>query len=85
MNRIFFKYYFDITKINVLVSIVIGLQYIAICFGTYGILISFMIYRYYKNDQYYFYLNQGFTKTELMLKVFLINFTISFILLLITR
>jgi len=79
MNRLFFKYYYDITKINILVSILIGLQDIGICFGTFGTLISFFVYRYFKNDQYYFYLNQGFTKKELMFKVFMINFTISFI------
>ncbi len=66
MNSLFFKYYYDLTRINILVSIIIGLQYIVICFGTFGMLISFIIYRYYKNDQYYFYLNHGFTKKELI-------------------
>lgn len=80
MNRLFFKYYYDVTRINILVSIIIGLQDIAISFGSFGSLISFMIYRYYQNDQYYFYLNHGFTKKELMFKVFMINFTIAFIL-----
>lgn len=85
MSRLFLKYYYDTTKINILVSIIIGLQKIDICFGSFGTLFSFMIYRYYKNDQYYFYLNHGFTKTELMLKVFLINFSISLIIYFITK
>ena len=80
MNRLFLKYYFDTTKFNIIFSIVFGLQEIAICFGTFGTLFSFLIYRYYQNDQYFFYLNHGFTKKELMVKVFMINFTISFIL-----
>ena len=66
MNRLFFKYYFDITRINVLVSIIIGIQHIAICFGTFGMLISFFIYHYYQREQYYFYLNFGFTKIKLI-------------------
>lgn len=83
MNNLFFKYYCDITRINILVSIIIGLQEIAISFGSFGSVISFMIYRYFQNDQYYFYINQGFTKKELMVKVFMINLTIGLILYLI--
>jgi hypothetical protein len=86
MNRLLLKYYYDITRINILVTILIGLLTdIIICFGSFGILISFIIYRYYQNDQYYFYLNHGYTKTELMFKVFMINFTIALILFLIIK
>ncbi|MCW3071807.1 MAG: hypothetical protein JWO44_1697 [Bacteroidetes bacterium] len=93
MSRLFFKYYIDITRINILVTIVFGLltkvfglltNYI-ICFGTFGILISFLIYRQFQNQQYYFYQNQGYTKTELMAKVFTINFSIALILFLIIK
>lgn len=38
MNRLFFKYYYDITRINLLVSVLIGLQEFAICFGSAGML-----------------------------------------------
>ena len=78
MNRLFLKYYFDITRINVLVTLVIGLlSNFIICFGTFGVLISFFIYRQFQNEQYYFYLNQGYSKKELMFKVFAINFLIA--------
>lgn len=56
-----------------------------ICFGTFGMLISFMVYRQFQNDQYYFYLNQGYTKTELMTKVFGINLSIALLLFLIIK
>lgn len=86
MNRLFLKYYFDITRINILVSIFIGLfTNILICFGTFGILISFVIFRYFQNEQYYFYLNQGYTKAELMIKVFIINLLIALFLFLLIR
>ena len=84
MNRLFFKYYIDITRINIPTSIVIGyFTNVFICFGTFGVLISFMTYRYFQNDQYYFYLNHGYTKNELMFKVFIINFLIASLLFLI--
>lgn len=36
-----------------------------------------MVYRQFQNEQYYFYLNHGYTKTELMTKVFAINLSIA--------
>jgi len=83
MNRLFFKYYYDTTRINLLVSILVGLQEFAICFGSAGMIISFGVYRYFQNEQYTFYLNHGFTKRELMGKVMLINCTIALVLYLI--
>lgn len=60
MNKLFLKYYYDITKINILVTVLLGLQHFAIFFGTFGTAISFFVYRYFAGNQYYFYLNQGF-------------------------
>jgi len=86
MTNLFLKYYFDITKINLLVTLVIGFfSSFIICFGTFGTLISFMIYSYFQKEQYYFYLNQGFTKLELMRKTFLLNFLIATVLFVIFR
>ena len=81
VNRLFIKYYIDTTRINVLVTLIIGLlTNFIICFGTFGTLISFFVYRQFQNEQYYFYLNHGYSKNELMLKVFSINFIIALIL-----
>jgi hypothetical protein len=81
VNRLFIKYYIDITRINILVTVIIGLLTdFILCFGTFGSLISFFVYRQFQNEQYYFYLNQGYSKNELMFKVFLINFIIALIL-----
>lgn len=86
MNRLFLKYYIDTTRFNILACIVIGLfTNVFICFGTYGVFISFITYRYFQNHQYYFYLNQGYTKNELMFKVFIINFLVATLLFLLIR
>ncbi len=84
MNRVFLKYYTDITRINILVSIVFGfLSSVVICFGTVGTIISFAVFRYFQNDQYYFYLNYGYSKAGLMVMAFSINFFIALIVFLI--
>ena len=86
MSRLFFKYYIDITRINILVTLIFGLlTNFIICFGTFGILISFMVYRQFQNEQYYFYLNHGYTKTELITKVFAINLSIAVLLFVIIK
>lgn len=86
MSRLFLKYYIDITRINILVTIVFGyMTNFIICFGTFGMLITFMVYRQFQNEQYYFYLNHGYTKTELMTKVFGINLSIAVLLFLIVK
>jgi hypothetical protein len=90
MILLFLKYYYDTTKINVIISVGIGIisestKGVAICLGTFGTLISFIIYSNFKKEQYYFYLNQGYTKTELMFKVFTINFLIAALLFIIIR
>lgn len=56
-----------------------------ICFGTFGMLITLMVYRHFQNEQYYFYLNHGYTKTELMTKVFVINLSIALLLFFIVK
>jgi hypothetical protein len=71
MSILFLKYFYDVTKINIIVSIFIGiitesvLGFI-ICFGIFGEIIGFVVYSHFKREQYYFYLNKGYTKTGLM-------------------
>ena len=81
---LFLKYYYDVTKFNLIVSVGIGIltesaKGFLISFGTFGGLISFLAYKQFKNNEYYFYLNQGYIKSELFLKVFITNFVIAFI------
>lgn len=87
---VFFKYYYDLTKYNLLTCLLALLLvqriYIAIAgLGTFGMLASVMLYRYYHNRQYYFYRNAGLSKKHLLLKSWLINLSVSIILLCIIR
>ncbi len=86
MSRLFFKYYFDVTKYNVVFCIlflIITPSFVEfiVLFGTIGIVASFMAYRYFQNIEYYFYLNCGLSKRSLQLKTFIINLATSSIML----
>lgn len=79
------KYLYDITKINIIISILIGIITesvlgFTICFGFFGEIIAFIVYAQFKNEQYYFYLNKGYTKRGLMLKAFVLNLLVAIIL-----
>jgi len=81
MFGLFGKYYYDVTKYNILVSVVIAiltekLTAGIVSFATVSIFISFLIYRQFKNVEYYFYINGGLSKKEMILKTVLINFLI---------
>jgi hypothetical protein len=87
LSRLFFKYYTDVTRYNLAFCIVLclfpsaNLFEITITFGTAGVLISFWIYKYFQNIEYYFYINKGLTRAHLQVKTFAINFTFSILLL----
>lgn len=88
MPELFFKYYSDITKYNICVSILVliltqNVYFTVISFGTFGMAISVFIYKYYQNIEYYFYLNKGLSKKKIITRTFEINFIISIILLII--
>lgn len=87
MTELFFKYYYDITKYNLLFCIVVmllthRLAATIISFGSIGMLVALFIYRYYQNVEYYFYLNAGLTKKGIIVRSFLINALIATLLLL---
>ena len=75
------QYYFDTTLFNlgcsVLISAYGGPIWGAISFATVGTLIGFLIFAYFKNNEYYFYHNLGYTKRALMVKVWSINLGIA--------
>ena len=88
MSELFFKYYYDVTKYNIYISILVTivtqrLYAGVISFGTFGMVGSFFVYRYYQNIEYYFYLNKGLSKKSIILSTFIINFVISIIFLII--
>jgi len=85
MTELFLKYYYDLTKYNILISILVIIlsQHLfagVVSFGTFGMVISLFVYRYYQNIEYYFYLNGGLSKKKMILNAFKINFIISVIL-----
>lgn len=85
MTEIYFKYYRDVTKYNLLFCMLVTIltQRIyagVISFGTIGMVVSLFLYRYYQNIEYYFYLNAGLSKRGIILKTLKINFIISVII-----
>ncbi len=82
MSALFFRYYIDVTKYNLffcaLYIIILGnLIEGIILFGTAGVLMSFIIYKYFHNIEYYFYINGGLSKNRLKFTTFVINLLIS--------
>lgn len=71
-----FRYYIDVTKFNLLLSVVVG----AISpfggfmtFGTIGNLVGILCYGMFYKEQYYFYYNRGITKRRLYATLFKVN------------
>ena len=85
MSRLFFKYYLDVTKYNLIFCAFIfilhpGILELIILFATVGGLVSFVMYRYFQNIEYYFYINRGISKSHLQTKTAAINLLISSLL-----
>lgn len=83
------KYYYDLTLYNfgfsVLIGLLIGGNAGIVSFGTFGMLVGLMSYRYFQNNQYYFYYNLGISKTALIATTWIINFTIAVFLLFLVK
>jgi hypothetical protein len=82
MNGAFWKYYVDVTRYNVAVSMAVGLVSAdalkaIFCFVTGGMLLSIICYQQLQNNQYYFYYNLGLTKKRLILTTWLVNLIIA--------
>ena len=75
------KYYYDLTRYNfgfsVLIGIIRGENAGIITFGTFGMFVGLISYRYFQNNQFYFYYNLGISKINLVSVTWLINFSIS--------
>lgn len=88
MGELFFLYYWHTTRLNLALSFLIALLSLSpvsgiFCFGTLGILASFIGYRYLQNLQYLFYLNAGYSKKQLMFSTAAINIVLATVTLLI--
>lgn len=81
MDKAFWNYYKDINSYTILVSLVFGVIFGIlwgfIIFSTFGIFIGLLFFRNFKNSEYYLYHNLGYTKTNLIKKVGLVNLSIS--------
>jgi hypothetical protein len=81
------KYFLDINMFNIPFSFVIGLTFDffwgIITFSSFGILIGYIGFDFFKENEYYSYYNLGFTKSNLLKKVWLLNLSISVIMFLI--
>jgi uncharacterized MnhB-related membrane protein len=85
VTELYLKYYFDVSRYNLLFSILViiltqNLLAAVVYFGTLGSVVSLALFRYHQNIEYYFYLNAGLSKKAIILKSFIINLVISVIL-----
>jgi hypothetical protein len=80
-NKAIWKYFFDINMYNLpfclIFGLISGILWSVIVFSSFGVLIGFLGYQTFKKNEYYAYYNLGFTKTDLLKKVWIINLIIS--------
>tara|TARA_R110002049_G_scaffold102775_5_gene248734 strand:+ start:5860 stop:6141 length:282 start_codon:yes stop_codon:yes gene_type:complete len=86
-SKAIWKYFLDINMFNAPFSLIFGLTFgilwSVIIFSSFGILIGYLGFQTFKKNEYYTYYNLGFTKTNLIKKVWLINIAISSLIFLI--
>ncbi len=78
------KYFLDINTFNVPFSLIFaftsGILWSVVIFSSFGILIGYLGYQTFKKNEYYGFYNLGFTKTDLLKRVWLLNTSISILL-----
>jgi hypothetical protein len=83
------KYYYDLTLYNfgfsLLIGLLIGINTGIVSFGTFGMFVGLISYRYFQNNQYYFYYNLGISKMALITTTWIINFTIAVLLIFLVK
>jgi hypothetical protein len=83
------KYYLDLTRYNlgfsVFIGLLLGVNGGVVTFGTFGMLVGLISYRYFQKDQYYFYYNIGITKMGLISVTWLVNMVIATLIYLIIK
>lgn len=88
MNSPVSNFFWEINLYNIPVAIILGfsagLIYGLVIFCSLGILLGLMGFSYFRNNEYYLYYNLGYSKKELVKKVFFRNLIIaSFIFLIV--
>ncbi|WP_344926489.1 hypothetical protein [Aquimarina addita] len=75
--RAIFKFFFDAVVFNIvfclIMSLLTGFLWSLLFFNTVGIGVGLIGFRVFKNDEYYLYANLGFTKKNLISKIFCIH------------
>lgn len=83
----FLKYYRDFNIFNVVFSVIGGIYFGAftglLTFCSFGMLIGYLGFDFFRKNEYYLYHNLGFSKRYLLKKVFLWNLIMSVPLILI--
>jgi uncharacterized membrane protein YagU involved in acid resistance len=86
-SKAILKYYIDINIFNVPFCLLFGLLsgFLSglVIFCSFGILVGYLGYQYFKKHEYYTYYNLGLTKLVLIRNVFLLNIFFSILLALI--
>jgi hypothetical protein len=84
MNRAVWKYYLDLTKFNVAISLLltsfVGPDGGIFSFLTGGMILSLIAYSFFHGNEYYLYYNLGLTKVRLVLTSYLINVCVAVLL-----
>ena len=82
--RILFNYYKTIQEVNAPFSFVFGVLFginaFLICFCTFGLVLSVFYFELFYNQQYYFYFNKGFSRSQLIGFSFLGNLIVAAVL-----
>jgi len=86
-SKAIWKYFLDINMFNVPFSLIFaltsGILWSVVIFSSFGIFIGYLGYQTFKKNEYYAYYNLGFTKPNLLKKVWLLNLAISSLIFLI--
>ena len=76
-TRAFWKYYRDFNFFNLIFSVVDGIYFGffsgLMIFLSFGMLIGYLGFKFFRENEYYLYYNLGFSKAYLIKKVWLFN------------
>jgi len=62
---------------SLIFGLIFGFLWSVVIFSSFGVLIGYLGYQTFKENEYYIYYNLGFTKTNLIKKVWFLNLIIS--------
>lgn len=79
-ERAFWKYYRDFNLFNLSFSVLSGLFFGLysgmLIFLSFGMLIGYLGFNYFRKNEYYLYYNLGLTRKFMVKKVWMLNFVI---------